>query len=77
MKNNVFSGKPFLVYTRIPPKAMLRLGWNMCQWHITATVTAIEFLIFAHRLMILYICTKICKNISQGFRVVERTQSAY
>ena len=49
----------------------------MCQRHITATVKANEFLIFAQRLMILYICTKICKNISKGFRVIERTQSAH
>ena len=67
----------FLLHTRIPPKAMSRLGRNMCQWHIIATVTTNEFVIFAHCLMILYICTKICENISNGFRVIERTQSAY
>ena len=43
----------------------------MCQWHIIATVTANEFLTIAHRLVILYTCTKICKNISKGFRVIE------
>ena len=45
--------------------------------HVIATVRANEFLIFAHRLMILYICTKICENISKCFRVIEGTQSAY
>ena len=49
--------------TRIPPKAMSRLGRKM--WHITATDIANEFLIFAHHLMILYICTKIWENISK------------
>ena len=49
---------------------MSRLGKNMCQWHTIATVTAYEFLIFAHRLMILYICTKICENISKCFRLL-------
>ena len=40
-----------------------------CTWeehlsvtYIIATVTANEFLIFTHCLMILYICTKICEN---------------
>ena len=56
---------------------MSHLGRNMCQWHTVATVTANEFLIFAHRLMLLYICTKICENISKCFRVIVRTQSAY
>ena len=32
---------------------------------------------FAHCLMILCICTKICENILKCFRVIERTQSAY
>ena len=63
--------------TRIPPKAMPYLGRNMCQWHTIATIRANEFLILAHCLMILYICTKICENISKCFRIVERTQSAY
>ena len=45
--------------------------------YIIATVRANEFLIFAHHLMILYICTKICENISKCFRVIERAQSAY
>ena len=44
--------------------------------HITATVRANKSLIFAHRLLILYTCTKICENISKGFRVFKRTQSA-
>ena len=34
------------------------------------------FFICAHRLMILYMCTKICKNISKGFRIIELTQFA-
>ena len=49
---------------------MSRLGRTMCQRHVIATVTASEFLISAHCLMILYIYTKICKNISNGFTVI-------
>ena len=47
--------------------------------YIIARVIANEFLIFAHCLIIIYICTKICENtgISKGFRIIERTQSAY
>ena len=53
--------------TRIPPKAMSRLRRTMCGWHIIATVTTTEFLITAHRLMILYtgICTKFKTKISR------------
>ena len=51
--------------TRIPPKAMSHLGRTIYQWHVIATVTADEFLISAYCLMMLYICTKICKNISK------------
>ena len=32
------------------------------------------FLISAHRLMMLYICTKFRENISKGFKVFERTR---
>ena len=54
--------------TRIPPKAMSRLGRIMCQGHVIATFTANEFLISAH--------PKFAKMIL-GFRVIERIQFAY
>ena len=50
-----------ILLTRIQPKATLALEGTLCQGHITAIVTANELLIFAHRLMILYICTKFAK----------------
>ena len=65
--------KFILLATRVTPKAMSRLERTMCQGHVIVTVTANEFLIFSHCLMILYICTKICETISKGFRVIERT----
>ena len=43
-----------------------------CVNDVIATVTANEFFISAHHLMILYICTNICKNISKGFGFTER-----
>ena len=67
-------GQPII--TRIPLKTMSLLGRSMCHWHIIATVIAYEFLFFAYPLIILYIYTKICKNVSKCFRVIEQTQSA-
>ena len=36
----------------------------------------LQFLFSAYCLMVLYICIKFCKNISNGFKVIERTQFA-
>ena len=35
------------------------------------------YLISAHHLMMLYICTKFQENISKGFRVIERMRFVY
>ena len=59
---------------KIPSKAMSHLEGpciNGMQGLITATATANEFLMFTHRLVVLCICTKICENISKGFRVID------
>ena len=48
---------------------------DMYGW-IIATHTSNKFLISAHRRMMLYIGTKIYKNISKSIIVTERTQSA-
>ena len=41
--------------------------------------TRVELQLFfsAHRLKILYICTKFCENILNGFKVIERTPFSY
>ena len=59
---------------KIPSKAMSHLEGpciSGMQGPIIATATANEFLIFTYRLVVLCICTKICENISKGFRVID------
>ena len=55
--------KAFKVFeqTRFPNR-------NFPRGIIQKTVSGVMFLFFAHHLILLYICTKFCENISKGFR---------